>query len=105
MQRRTSRNLSRAVVVAVVLAVGAVAVTTNTRSVAAEMSYFIDQTDAVAAITQPQFAAMVAEAEVTPDGLPVDVTGSPWSQGDELKDATRASHYYFYPGSAFVPPK
>ena len=42
--------------------VGAVAVTTNTRSVAAEMTYFIDQTDAVAAITQPQFAAMVAEA-------------------------------------------
>jgi len=42
--------------------VGAVAVTTNTRSVAAEMTYFIDQTDAVAAITQPQFAAMVAQA-------------------------------------------
>jgi crotonobetaine/carnitine-CoA ligase len=42
--------------------VGAVGVTTNTRSVAAEMSYFIEQTDAVAAITQPQFAAMVAAA-------------------------------------------
>ena len=42
--------------------VGAVGVTTNTRSVAAEMSYFIDQTDAVAAITQPQYAAMVAAA-------------------------------------------
>ena len=40
--------------------VGAVGVTTNTRSVAAEMSYFVQQTDAVAAITQPQYAAMVA---------------------------------------------
>ena len=42
--------------------VGAVGVTTNTRSVAAEMSYFVQQTDAVAAITQPQYAAMVAQA-------------------------------------------
>jgi crotonobetaine/carnitine-CoA ligase len=42
--------------------VGAVGVTTNTRSVAAEMTYFIEQTDAVAAITQPQYAAMVAAA-------------------------------------------
>jgi crotonobetaine/carnitine-CoA ligase len=42
--------------------VGAVAVTTNTRSVAAEMTYFIDHTKAVAAITQPQYAARVAES-------------------------------------------
>ena len=42
--------------------VGAVGVTTNTRSVAAEMTYFIDQAEAVAAITQPQYAAMVREA-------------------------------------------
>jgi crotonobetaine/carnitine-CoA ligase len=42
--------------------VGAVGVTTNTRSVAAEMTYFVDQTDAVAAITQPQYAALVAAA-------------------------------------------
>lgn len=42
--------------------VGAVGVTTNTRSVAAEMTYFIEQTEAVAAITQPQYAAMVAAA-------------------------------------------
>jgi len=41
---------------------GAVGVTTNTRSVAAEMTYFIDQTDAVAAITQPQYASLVAQA-------------------------------------------
>jgi crotonobetaine/carnitine-CoA ligase len=40
--------------------VGAAGVTTNTRSVAAELTYFIDHTKAVAAITQPQFAAVVA---------------------------------------------
>jgi crotonobetaine/carnitine-CoA ligase len=42
--------------------VGGVAVTTNTRSVAAELSYFIEHSGAVGAITQPQFAAVVAEA-------------------------------------------
>ena len=41
---------------------GAVGVTTNTKSVGAEMTYFAEHTRAVAAITQPQFAAMVAEA-------------------------------------------
>jgi crotonobetaine/carnitine-CoA ligase len=42
--------------------VGALGVTTNRRTVAAEMSYFVEKTDAVAAITQPQYAAMVARA-------------------------------------------
>jgi crotonobetaine/carnitine-CoA ligase len=42
--------------------VGAVAVTTNTRSVAAEVEYFISHTGCVGAITQPRFAALVAEA-------------------------------------------
>jgi crotonobetaine/carnitine-CoA ligase len=41
---------------------GAVAVTTNTRSVAAEIRFFIEKTECVAAITQPQYAALVAEA-------------------------------------------
>jgi len=41
---------------------GAVAVTTNTKSVGAEISYFAEHTGAVAAITQPQYAAIVAEA-------------------------------------------
>lgn len=43
-------------------ALGAVGVTTNTKSVGAEMTYFAEHTRAVAALTQPQFAAMVAEA-------------------------------------------
>ena len=41
---------------------GAVAVTTNTRSVAEEVSFFIDKAECVAAITQPKYAALVAEA-------------------------------------------
>ena len=42
--------------------VGGVSVTTNTRSVAAELTYFIEHSGAVAALTQPKFAAIVAEA-------------------------------------------
>src|SRR3954454_13067624 len=41
---------------------GAVGVTTNTKSVGAEMTYFAEHTGAVAAVTQPQFAAIVADA-------------------------------------------
>ncbi|MCH7788443.1 MAG: acyl--CoA ligase [Acidobacteria bacterium] len=41
---------------------GAVGVTTNTRSVVAELSYFVDHTKVVGAITQPQYASLVAEA-------------------------------------------
>jgi carnitine-CoA ligase len=39
---------------------GAIAVTTNTRSAAAEMEYFADHCGAVAAITQPAYAELVA---------------------------------------------
>ena len=62
---------------------GAVAVTTNTKSVGAEITYFAEHTGAVAAITQPQYAAMVADAApalkwiaVTDDnsGEPADAT-------------------------------
>ncbi len=42
--------------------VGAVGVTTNTRSVASEVAYFVQKARCVAAITQPQYAALVAEA-------------------------------------------
>ncbi len=53
---------------------GAVAVTTNTRSVGSEIEYFAEHTGCVAAITQPQFATLVAGSAknlrwiaVTPD--------------------------------------
>ncbi|HEX3981200.1 MAG TPA: AMP-binding protein, partial [Acidimicrobiales bacterium] len=42
--------------------VGAVGVTTNTRSVRAELEFFIEKTGCVGAVTQPQFAALVAES-------------------------------------------
>ncbi len=41
---------------------GAAAVTTNTRSVASELQYFVEHARCVAAITQPQYATLVAEA-------------------------------------------
>ena len=41
---------------------GGVSVTTNIRSVAAEIEYFIQHSGAVAAITQPRYAELVAEA-------------------------------------------
>lgn len=41
---------------------GAVAVTTNTRSVGNEIAYFVSHTGCVGAITQPQYAALVADA-------------------------------------------
>jgi crotonobetaine/carnitine-CoA ligase len=39
---------------------GAIAVTTNTRSAPAEMEYFADHCGAIAAITQPAYAGMIA---------------------------------------------
>ncbi len=54
--------------------VGAVAVTTNTRSAGPEVEYFSNHAECVAAITQPQFAALVQQyannvkwIAVTPD--------------------------------------
>ncbi|TQS41892.1 class I adenylate-forming enzyme family protein [Cryptosporangium phraense] len=41
---------------------GAVTVTTNTRSSAAEVAYFVEKAGCVAAVTQPAFAALIAEA-------------------------------------------
>ncbi|MBW2275051.1 MAG: AMP-binding protein [Deltaproteobacteria bacterium] len=40
---------------------GAVGVTTNTRSVGAEIQYFAEHTGCVGAVTQPKFAAMITE--------------------------------------------
>ena len=42
--------------------IGAVGVTTNTRSVAAEINYFATHTNCVGAIVQPQYAQVVADA-------------------------------------------
>src|SRR5438270_317395 len=58
---------------------GAVAVTTNTKSVAAEVAYFVDKAQCVAAITQPQYASLVAEAAASLKWIAVteDNSGEP----------------------------
>ena len=67
--------------------VGAAGVTTNTRSVAAELTYFIDHTKAVAAITQPQYAAVVAASG--PDLKWIAVTED---NSGEAASAEQAAH-------------
>lgn len=73
--------------------VGAVGVTTNTKSVAAEIDYFIDKAKCVAAITQPRYASMVVSAgpelrwvAVTGDDSdePVDLSGLGLEPFDDL---------------------
>ena len=59
--------------------VGAVAVTTNTKSVGAEMAFFVEKAQCVAAITQPEFVDLVAEAG--PDLRWIAVTEGP-AEGD-----------------------
>jgi crotonobetaine/carnitine-CoA ligase len=73
---------------------GAVGVTTNTRSVAAEVRFFIDKTECVAAITQPRYAALVAEAgpglkwiAVTADDGGETAEAGPTDAGGEAFDA------------------
>ncbi|MGI9578728.1 MAG: class I adenylate-forming enzyme family protein [Microthrixaceae bacterium] len=58
---------------------GGVTVTTNTRSVAAELEYFIEHSGAKAVITQPQFADVVATAGAGLDWVVVtdDNSGTP----------------------------
>lgn len=75
---------------------GGIAVTTNTRSVAAELEYFIDASGAVAAITQPQFASVLAEAAgglrwtvVTADNSGVAVPEEQQPTGSDAFDSLR----------------
>jgi crotonobetaine/carnitine-CoA ligase len=82
---------------------GAVGVTTNTKSVGAEMTYFAEHTRAVAAITQPQYAAMVASAApalrwiaVTPDN-----SGEPATEAE--RDAVAAGAFITFDSLAGDP--
>jgi crotonobetaine/carnitine-CoA ligase len=77
---------------------GAVAVTTNTKSVGAEMTYFAEHTRAVAAITQPQFAAMVADA--APGLKWIAVTAD--NRGEPVADETAAAMPGFEPFDALL---
>jgi crotonobetaine/carnitine-CoA ligase len=55
---------------------GAISVTTNTRSVTSEMGFFIEKARCVAAITQPEYADMVAAAGPHLDWIAVTGEGS-----------------------------
>ena len=66
---------------------GAVGVTTNTRSVAAEVAYFASHSEAVGVITQPQYVALVDEA--TSDMRFVIVTAD---NSGEAPSADEAAH-------------
>ena len=58
---------------------GAIAVTTNTRSAAAEMDYFADHCGAVAAITQPAYAELVAAIRGG-EALVTGLSGDAWTR-------------------------
>src|SRR5215207_8751349 len=69
---------------------GAAAVTTNTRSVASELNYFVEHAQCVAAITQPRYASLVIEAAGRVKWIAVteDNSGAP-ATGDELAHGQR----------------
>ncbi len=64
--------------------VGAVAVTTNTKSVADEVAWFAEKAQCVAAVTQPQYASMVASAARSLRWVAVtaDDSGEPPASGE-----------------------
>ncbi|MEQ9520741.1 MAG: AMP-binding protein [Parvibaculum sp.] len=68
---------------------GAVAVTTNARSVAAELTYYAENAEVVGAITQPKFAQLVKDACVGLSWLVVTETdnGEPAVGGSSPADA------------------
>ncbi|MBV1907345.1 MAG: AMP-binding protein [Pseudomonadales bacterium] len=68
-------------------ALGAIAVSTNTRSVARDLSYFADHVNAVGAITQPSFAQLVASSCVNLKFLVVtdNDAGAPGNAGPEVE--------------------
>jgi carnitine-CoA ligase len=72
---------------------GAIAVTTNTRSAAAEMEYFADHCGAVAAITQPAYAELISAncrdlrwiAVIAHDAGSVPAQGKEAARGDSFE--------------------
>ena len=85
-------------------ALGAVGVTTNTRSVAAEITYFAEKANCVVAITQPQYARLVAGA--APDLRWIAVTednGGEAPHPEESLEGAVAFAELFEDPSSFVP--
>lgn len=86
---------------------GAVGVTTNTRSAGPEIEYFAGHTGCVAAITQPQYASLVAEnakqlrwIAVTDDNSGEAATPEQAAHGQESFDALRGDADGFRPRPA-----
>src|SRR5688572_6999910 len=67
--------------------VGAVGVTTNTKSVGSEMAYFAEHTGAVAAITQPQYVSLIQDAAPSLKWIAVTEDNS-----GEAPEAEQANH-------------
>ena len=69
---------------------GAVAVTTNTKSVGAEMTYFAEHTRAVAAITQPAFVDMISKAAPGLGWIAVTEDNSGEAPTDEQRSSAKS---------------
>jgi crotonobetaine/carnitine-CoA ligase len=82
--------------------IGAVAVTTNTKSVTSEIEFFASKAQCVAAITQPQFTAMVAAAAPDLRWLAV-IGGGPGDGGTDAFDSLFAADASAWPGRAPEP--
>jgi crotonobetaine/carnitine-CoA ligase len=87
--------------------VGAVGVTTNTRSAGPEIAYFADHTHCVGAITQPQYVGLVVENAkhlqwivVTPDNSGEPASAAELAHGQERFDALRGDAASLPPRSA-----
>ena len=65
---------------------GAVAVSTNTRSVARDMSYFSEVTEAVCSLTQPKFAELIKDAcpNLRSIGVTDNDAGDPREDSEEI---------------------
>ena len=81
--------------------VGAVAVTTNTKSAPAEVGWFIDKAQCVAAITQPEFTGHVATAER--DLRWVAVIGQEGTAGDAIAFTDLHGHGATWEGRPIEP--
>lgn len=80
---------------------GAVAVTTNTKSVTSELAFFASKAQCVAAITQPEFAAMVGEAAPTLKWIAV--IGDADAEGFESFDSLMAADASAWTGRPIEP--
>ena len=82
---------------------GAIAVTTSTRSVADEVAYFADHSGAVGAITQPKYAETVAAAATNVNWLAVTETDSEPANGAAATPDAAASFSSLYGDASAVP--